>query len=90
MNSDIFSQFLSHRSAILSTGQINLDRLYTNYTVFCESKGLTPEPYEKVETQLSHDIYATKLWWSGIAPHVGQSVLGVYVLAELNEACEVR
>ena len=83
------SAYTAHRAGIILTGHINMDRLYNGYTAFCRSQGEIPEPYEAVEVQLSLEIYGIKLWWSGIAPHIGQSVLGTYVSTGIDLACQV-
>ena len=88
MDTNLLSAYNAHRAGIILTGQINLERLYNTYAAFCQSLGETPESYEAVEPQLVNEIYAIKLWWSAIAPHIGESVLGSYISNEINLACQ--
>lgn len=87
MNANQLSAYTAHRAGIILTGHINMDRLYNGYAAFCHSLGETPEAYDAVELQLANEIYGIKLWWSGIAPHIGQSVLGTYVSNDIDIAC---
>ena len=87
MNANQISAYTAHRAGIILTGHINMDRLYNGYVGFCRARGETPETYEAVEPQLTLEIYGIKLWWSAIAPHIGESVLGTYVSNDIDVAC---
>ena len=89
MDANQLSAYTAHRAGILLTGHINMERLYNGYAAFCQSRGETPESYEGIETQLAHEIYGIKLWWSAVQPHIGESILGTYVSTEIDRACQV-
>ena len=88
MNPNQLSAYTAHRAGMILTGQIDMDRLYNDYVGLCRLRGETPEPYEAVEPQLTHEIYGIKLWWSAISPHIGMSIIGSYVSTDIDQACQ--
>lgn len=86
----LLSEYTAHRAGLISSKEINLPRLYNNYTAFCRSKGTEPDPYKDVEIYLVNDIYSIKLWWGAICPHINETIIGNYVSKELNEMCEPK
>ena len=88
MNTTLFAKWTAHRAGIILSGEITRPRLYNTYAAFCFSLDQNPDPYDAVKDHLANDIYSIKLWWGGVVPHIGQSVLGRYTTPEMDALCQ--